>query len=392
MDLLGPDYIKYKTVLNDYARYMHLHGFDGVETPMLEHRSLYLDTVGATSDIVSKELFEVKSMRAELSDTVLRPEGTVSVIRALLNAGQVDAAARLYYAGPMFRYARPQKGRFRQFTQLGCEVVNLSGPEYDAEIIYRAYQWISKYTDFELRINTLANPGSLIQYSRVLSQFFERNREKLRPENANRLPTNPLRLLDQLDEAEKNALENVPDIYDYITAQEREYIDTVLDRLSKLQVDFIRDPHLVRGLDYYRHTVFEFIKDGQAIGGGGRYVFDRGRFGDKASEIHGVGYGLGLERIWPYIPASQIIPIHIIQVTNFEYAMQIGSILTDRGERYNFVYDDFDKCFKLAAKLNAKSIISFDEEHISAGTVNYKTRSGHRRIKVTELVLLDEKC
>jgi histidyl-tRNA synthetase len=263
-------------------------------------------------------------------------------------------------------------------------MVNTDRFEYDVEAIYLAWSWLKKFTGSELRINTLGRSDARKRYREELYKFLLVNKQRLKPENQLRLDINVMRVLDQLS-PEEELIGEMPDIYDFLDEEDKTYFDNTLALLKELSIDFIRDPSLVRGLDYYEQTVFEFIVQGQAIAGGGRYLFDRRRFGESALGIPGVGWGIGLDRLPLDNLSTQELEVHIIHINNYSYANEIISIINQSGGICIPIYGDFSSCFKIASKKNAKSIISYSEIDRNERCINYKTKSGSKRIKIQEL-------
>ena len=384
-DLIGRDYLIYRQFISNFDQTMYLHGFDGIEPSILEHKELYYNTAGETSDIVSKELFLVQPINKESSrHTVLRAEGTLSVIRSLIAGGKIDEKnLRLYYSGPMFRYCRPQKGRFRQFYQLGGEIINSDDPKHDIEVIKLSAEWLNQYCKPVLHINTLGDQESLLRYIEVLKQFLFKKHECLSAINQERLSTNVMRVLDQLSENEKEALgEDFPDIYDYLNKNELDRFEFIISELSKCNISVNRDRYLVRGLDYYRHTVFEFIHDQQAVGGGGRYIFNRTRFDGGKSVVSGAGFGIGLDRICPFGQDIDELTLCIIHGDSYQYSVEIGQKVIQTGLRYKLIYGDIKNCFKIASKSHAKWIITYTTEDIIKKMVHVKNQDEKKYISL----------
>lgn len=278
-----------------------IYGFQEIRTPIFEMSNLFLRTSGETSDIVSKEMyqFEDKGNRS----LALRPEGTAPVIRAFIehHLEQLGNFHKLYYIGPFFRYNRPQRGRFRQFHQFGVEVIGGSPPEQDAEIIqmlWMIYQTLG-IKNITLCINSIGDNATRIKYRSLLKQHLQPNYTKLSAEGQLSFQKNPLRLLDTKNPNDAALLQKLPSILDFLTPESKNHFDQVISLLNMLQIPYTIAPQLVRGLDYYNHTVFEFMTSAlgaqSSIGSGGRYDGLLEFLG--GSNLPSTGFALGIERV-----------------------------------------------------------------------------------------------
>lgn len=288
-DLFGKKYHLYKKISESFEQTMGMYGFERFMMPVMEYASLY-ENVGETSDIVMKEMFYVKTRGLQEGETVvLRPEGTMSCIRHLLNTGQLDQIdIRLFYNEKMFRYNRPQKGREREFIQLGCEVINSDSVYTEAEQLKCIYSFVKSLgIDFKLHLNTTGSRKSLEGYIQVLREFFQQKAEHLSEKNKARLEQNVLRVLDQLSEAEKVSLAmDFPKLLAHVTDEERDRFSTLCSLLKAMEVEFVVDQFIIRGLDYYEGCVFELVTPDYSIAGGGRYRISRKRLGSDSSSLN----------------------------------------------------------------------------------------------------------
>ncbi|MEA3249707.1 MAG: histidine--tRNA ligase [Patescibacteria group bacterium] len=288
------------------------YGFEFIETPILEDTSLFIRSVGIQTDVVEKEMFSFIDRGG--SNVTLRPEGTASVVRAYINHGMLNMPkpVKLYYMGPMFRYERPQHGRYRQHHQFGVEVFGDDNPVLDAEVILLAYLFYK-----EIGIKTLVHINSLgctecrPVYREELVNYFRAKRSQLCEDCKRRLSKNPLRLLDCKEEGCAELKEGAPQIVDSLDDKCKEHLMHVLEYADDLQVPYVLDPHLVRGFDYYTRTVFELMpEEGEgsqvALGGGGRYDTLVEQLGGL--ETPACGFGLGLERAILQMKAQEIEP------------------------------------------------------------------------------------
>lgn len=276
-------------------------GFEEIRTPLFESTDLFRRSSGETSDIVTKEMytFEDKGGRS----MTLRPEGTAPVLRAAIERGIVQKGGnpKLYYLSPMFRYERPQAGRFRQHHQFGVEAIGFSGVELDVEVIDLLLQFYERLglKDLTLHLNSLGDPESRALFRKALVNYLKKHEKNLSEESQSRLVSNPMRILDSKDAADQAILQEAPQILDTLTDGAKKRFDKVQELLKALEIPFQVNPRLVRGLDYYNHTVFEVTCDilgaQNSIGGGGRYDGLIANLGGP--DLPGIGFGCGLERV-----------------------------------------------------------------------------------------------
>ncbi len=302
-DIFG-DYQRYFNFLKKVARHeFRKNGFTRISTPILEPKDLIVRSAGLGSDVVSKELYELRDKKDR--ELVMKPESTPGVLRAYIenNFAEEPQPVYLYYIEPHFRYDRPQKGRYRQFHQVGAEILGEVDPILDAKMIYIGCSMLDglglagKYT---VKINTLGLPKEREKYIIELQSFFEARRHLLDEIDLARLATNPLRLLDSKNEDVKELLKIAPKMTDFLKKESAEFYTKVKEYLDILGVKYTEDHTLVRGLDYYSHTVWEWV-DGSgrtqdSFGGGGRYDGLAKVLGHK-NEIPAVGFAFGAERL-----------------------------------------------------------------------------------------------
>ncbi len=276
-------------------------GYEEIRTPIFEETRLFLRSIGEDSDIVSKEMYSWSDKDG--TGLTLRPELTAPVVRSFIqhNLGTQSPIQRLYYLGPSFRRERPQKGRTRQFHQFGVEAFGSSHPEQDAEIIALAWRILSKCglsDSVTLHLNSIGSPECRSAYRDALKEVIRPNLDQFSETSQHRFKSNPLRILDTKSEKEQNILNDVPSITKFLSADDRIHFDMLQDLLKTLDVSFILNPKLVRGLDYYTQTVFEFTSDAlgaqDALLGGGRYDGLVENLGGKATP--GIGFAAGMER------------------------------------------------------------------------------------------------
>lgn len=278
--------------------------FQRIDTPLFEETALFNRAIGDTTDIIGKELFELKA-RGSGAHYALRPEGTASIVRAYIERGMRSwpKPVKLYYVGPFFRYDRPQAGRWRQFHQFGVEVFGSNMPITDAQIIYVAHVLLQQLglEEYSVHINSLGEAPERKAYLKLLKDHYRRNRQKLCRDCKVRLQTNPLRVLDCKEEKCQQLAATAPRLLDHLAETSRQYFEHVLEFLDNLQIPYTITPSLVRGLDYYTHTVFEFVPTARedapqnSLIAGGRYNGLVKQLGGK--DTSAVGLAGGVERI-----------------------------------------------------------------------------------------------
>lgn len=300
-DIFGPEMAAWHLAERVFRDCSQAYGYEEFRTPVLEHTELFARGIGADTDIVGKEMYTFEDRSGD--SLTMRPEMTASVVRAAIEHSLLrhSPVTRLWYAAPIFRHERPQKGRYRQFHQYGAECLGSPYPESDVEIILLAHDVIKAIgiTQWRLEINTLGTAESRAAYRAALVGYFERHVERLSDDSRRRLQTNPLRILDSKEEADKEIVAHAPRLHDHLDEASRVHFAAVRSMLDAAQVDYVVNPVMVRGLDYYCHTVFEFVTDAlgtqNAIGGGGRYDPLFAMLG--GGDVPAVGFSLGVERI-----------------------------------------------------------------------------------------------
>jgi histidyl-tRNA synthetase len=302
--LLGEEADRLHAVISAFDRVRRLFGFKRVEVPVLERTELFARSLGETSDVVSKEMYTFPD-KSDRSIT-LRPEFTAGIARAFLTEGwQRFLPLRVATDGPVFRYEAPQAGRYRQFHQLDAEIIGIAEPKADVEVLALADQLL-KELDLDavvtLKLNTLGDAASREAWRQRLIAHFKRHESDLSPESVDRLTRNPLRILDSKDPRDRPIVENAPKMQ--LSQEAGDFFDSVKERLDAERIDFDLDPHLVRGLDYYRHTTFEFVTDQlgaqNAVLAGGRYDGLIESLGGPQTPA--VGWAAGIERLAMLLP------------------------------------------------------------------------------------------
>ncbi len=300
-DILPPDSAQWEQLEGKVRALMRRFAFENIRTPILEHTPLFVRGLGQVTDIVEKEMYSFED-RLNGEALTLRPENTAGVVRAVVEHNLLyGGGKRLYYMGPMFRHERPQRGRYRQFHQIGAESLGFAGPEADAELILMAHALWQELGlhDVELQLNSLGQPAERQEHRSALIAHFEQHHAMLDAEAQRRLHLNPLRLLDSKNPAMQGMIETAPRLVDYLGEASRKHLHSVCAILDASGVQYVMNPRLVRGMDYYNLTVFEFVTrrlgSQGTICAGGRYDYLTEQIGGKPAPA--VGWALGVERV-----------------------------------------------------------------------------------------------
>lgn len=326
-DILPPAH-KYHTFLKKVFRHeLRKNGFKRITTPILENKALFLSALWEWTDIVDKELYSL--VDPKWKNLVLKPESTTPIMRAYIENGLVEDTQPvfLYYVEPHFRFDKPQRGKLRQFFQVGAEIIWEADPILDAQLIFIGYKILNKLWlewDFKIKINSLGTPKDRIKYLEELTGFYDNKKHLLTPESLRKLEINPLRLFDTKDEDEKILANEAPKITKSLKKDSREHYTKVKEYLDILWVPYEEDHTLVRGLDYYNHTVWEFIdtswRSKDSFWWGGRYDWLSKKIGHE-EDIPGVGFAFGMERLaqslyekWILLRDKDKIDLYFIQL------------------------------------------------------------------------------
>jgi histidyl-tRNA synthetase len=300
-DVLPAEARRWQRVESATIRTLESFGYEEIRLPLLESTELFSRGLGEATDAVEKEMYNLLDRDGEKLS--LRPEGTASCVRAGLQHGLLfNQTQRLWYRGPMFRYERPQKGRYRQFEQIGAEVFGVAGPDVDAELIQMSamlFRSLGVARELRLELNTLGSGDSRRAYRDALVEYLTPRRDALDVDSQRRLERNPLRILDSKDTATRAVLEGAPTLTDYLDDASKAHFDGLRRLLDALQIGYVVNPRLVRGLDYYTHTVFEWITDALGSQGtvcaGGRYDGLVEQLGGRPTP--GAGFAIGIDRL-----------------------------------------------------------------------------------------------
>ena len=331
-DLYDDDIERIALVENTCLEVFKTFNYKEFRTPVIENKSLFQRSAGETSDIVQKEVYEFEDRNGE--KLCLRPEGTAGLVRALITNGLVsEEIKKFFYIGPMFRYERPQKGRKRQFFQAGVELIGESSSKSDVEVLLIAKTILDKLdVKYCLEINYLGGEKSLDSYRSYLREYLQANKAKFDEKLYSRLQRNPVRAIDSKDENIKEVLKDAKDITNFLSEDEKLSFSETIEALDLLQVEYKINTNLVRGMDYYTGTVFEFTVDSlgaqNAVIGGGRYDNLIEELGGR--KVPAIGFALGIDRLSEIVTiqdANNDIFIGCAEVKSIKYAQYIGCLL-----------------------------------------------------------------
>lgn len=380
------DYLPTETPLwqwveNKVRSVLSAYGYAEIRMPIVESTPLFARAIGEVTDVVEKEMFTFDDRDEE--SLTLRPEGTAGCVRAGIEHGLLyNQEQRLWYMGPMFRYERPQKGRYRQFHQVGVEIFGIPNPEIDAELIAltaRLWKDLGIFDHVTLQLNSIGSLDARKNYRQALVDFLQNHIDILDEDSKRRLTTNPLRILDSKDQRVQEVLNDAPKLHDYLDDESREHFAQLCVLLDSLGIQYEINQKLVRGLDYYNKTVFEWVTS--ALGaqgtvcGGGRYDGLVEQLGGHATS--GVGFAMGLERLVllvqevnPHIELPRAVDLYIVYqgedttIAAFNLAEKLRSELPHLRTMLHCSGGNFKKQFKRADKTGAKLALVIGEEEV----------------------------
>ena len=399
-DILPADSAKWQYVENVARETFKKYNYGEIRTPMFEHYEVISRSVGDTTDIVTKEMYDFHDKGDR--HITLRPEGTAPVVRSYVEnklfAPEVQKPVKVYYIGSMFRYERPQAGRLREFHQLGVECFGSKNPATDVETIAMAYQLFNTLgiKDVTLHLNSLGNTESRLAYRQALIDYLIPRRESLSKDSQRRLDENPLRVLDSKEKEDKVAVENAPSILDYLDEESQAHFDEVRTMLESLNIPYVIDTNMVRGLDYYNHTIFEFIttidKSELTICAGGRYDSLVEYFGGP--ETAGFGFGLGLERLLLVLdkqgitlPVEEGLDVYIAVLGSEANGKALELVQAIRHQGFKAERDYLGRKikaqFKSADAFKAKTVITLGESELESGRVSVKNNTTREEVTVS---------
>ena len=382
-DRHSDDVRKYDFIVDTAKKVFSKYGFERIITPILEETELFRRSVGDETDVVSKEMYEFKDKGNR--SVSMRPEGTAGVVRAYLEAGlhKSDPIVKWFYNGPMYRYEAPQKGRYREFHQVGAEIFGIRSPYLDAEIIRMGCEFLEKLgiTGLTVEINSLGNIESRKKYIEDLKAFMAERLDKLSEDSKKRYEKNPLRALDSKDKGDQEQFKDAPKLYDYLDEESKKYFEDAKKYLELLNIKYVENPKLVRGLDYYSDTVFEIKSDklgAQAtVLAGGRY--DRLLEILDNVKIPAIGFAAGMERIAMLMDEKLVENkengVYVVYFDDTkEYFIKTLEELRKNDIKASFDYNpkSFGAQMKKANKINAEYVLILGEDEQKENVVTLK--------------------
>ena len=390
-DILPGESEKWQTIEQTARKLFDQYQFHEIRTPIFEHIEVISRSVGDTTDIVTKEMYDFHDKGDR--HITLRPEGTAPIVRSFVEnklfGPEHQKPYKVYYMGPMFRYERPQKGRLRQFHQIGVEVFGSDNPATDVETMAMALQFFRELgiKDLRLVINSLGDQETRTAYRQALIDYLTPFKEQLSADSNRRLLENPLRVLDSKDEKDKAVVAEAPSILDYLSETAQKHFEAVTKMLDALNIAYEIDSNMVRGLDYYTHTIFEIMSDDPKMGAqsticaGGRYNQLVAELGGP--ETAGFGFAMGFERLLMILEAQGITlaaqkplnayVVSLGEATNIEALQIVQSIRQAGFSAERDVMNRKAKAqFKTADKLNAQLVLTIGETELANGVVNVK--------------------
>ncbi|HLI19949.1 MAG TPA: histidine--tRNA ligase [Stellaceae bacterium] len=390
-DLLPDAHRRHRAVIDTARRIAERYGYHEIATPIFEFTEVFARPIGETTDIVSKEMYTFTDRGGE--EITLRPEYTAGIVRSVLSNGLTQSLPlKFFAAGPMFRYERPQKGRFRQFHQIDVELIGAARPTADIELISLGAEILDalgvlKHTVLEL--NTLGDGASRSAYRAALVEFYNGHRADLSEDSLRRLEANPLRILDSKDEGDKRINAGAPSFADYLTPEAKQFFDEVCRGLSALGIAYQLNPRLVRGLDYYCHTAFEFVTT--ALGaqgtvlGGGRYDGLMKVMGGP--ETPGVGWAAGIERLALLIeeppPPPRAIALVPLGDQAETLALQLAQTLRRAGLYVELGYSgNLSRRMQRANKIKARAAVILGDNEIAKEVATVRDLDSGEQIEV----------
>ena len=390
-DLLPAEQRRHRHVAETARAIASRYGYAEIATPIFEFTEVFSRPIGAATDIVQKEMYTFQDRGGD--EITLRPEYTAGIVRAVLSNGLTQSLPlKLFASGPMFRYERPQKGRFRQFHQIDIELLGVAQPSGDVEVIALGADILDALGVLamtELELNTLGDLESRQSYRAALVAYYEKRVDELSEESRRRLERNPLRILDSKEASDKRVNEEAPLFDAYLTADARKFFDAVREGLERLGIAYRLSPRLVRGLDYYCHTAFEFVT--QALGaqgtvlGGGRYDGLMGVMGGP--ETPGVGWAAGIERLALLVAEPPPDPRAIAIVPLGELAEAEAQKLAHALRRAGFVVDlgysgNLRRRLSRADKIAARAAIIIGEDELARGAASLRDLDSGQQVEV----------
>ena len=406
-DFYGEDASVYRYIADTFANICDLNNYSFIKTPTFESTNLFHRSVGETTDIVTKETYDFKDRGDR--DLTLKPEGTAGVVRAVIENklyANTNNYLKYYYMDSMFRYERPQAGRFREFVQFGVEVFGNHSPYIDAEIINLGVKFLEelKLENISIKINNLGSKEERENYRNALVKYFKQYESEMCEDCKLRLEKNPLRILDCKKDSDKDFIKNSPKISDYLGEESEAYFKELLECLDSLEIKYEIDETLVRGLDYYDYAVFEFMTNNETLEGAST-ICAGGRYNNLVKnldgpDLSGCGFAVGVERLMSIIktldlvPNSDTVDVYVAPIgeNNTADALLIGTNLKDCGFKCEIDYRNTNLKNKLAtaSKINSKYTVIIGDEEIKNYTVILKDMATKEEKTISINNLADE--
>ena len=389
-DLLGEEQRRHAHVIDTARRVAALYGLDEWTTPIFEDTRVFARSLGDTSDVVSKEMYTFDDRGGE--SVTLRPENTAGICRALVTNGLTQSLPqKVFYAGPMFRYERPQKGRYRQFTQIGAELLGPGEPLADAEVIACGWAILQALgiDGVVLELNTLGDAESRAAYRAALVGHFTTSAGELSEDSRRRLAANPLRILDSKDEGDRRLIVDAPRMAGHLTNAAHAFYDQVRRHLDAFGVPFRENPLIVRGLDYYNHTAFEFVTE--RLGAQGT-VMAGGRYDGLVEQMGGpstpaVGWAAGVDRLAMLLdtPPAVAAPVVVVPMGDMAEPVCVGVLqsLRQAGIRAEMAYrGNLKRRMERANKLSARAAVLIGDDELDRGVAQVKDLATGAQVEV----------
>lgn len=391
VDLLDKEARKYLFLNNYVNELMLLYNYDFIKVPTFEVSELYKRGVGESTDIVNKETYDFVD-KGERNMT-LRPEFTAGVVRSYIENKEYasNKLKKYYYFGSCFRYERPQSGRLREFTQFGVEVIGVKSAVVDAEVINMAYKFISGLgiDGIKVKINTLGDAESRSKYKEVLKEYLEEDKDNLCDICKERLERNPLRILDCKYDGERDYIKNAPRTLEYLNEESANYFEEVKKCLEVLGIPYVLDSSLVRGLDYYSHTVFEIVLEDDSLGpastlcGGGRYDKLVNLLGGP--DVAAVGFAMGIERIMGMLSDSfdKKVDVYVMNLTKM-HVLPLVNEIRDNGYIVETDYSgkNMKGQWKIVDEVNPDVVLIVGEDEVNGGVITVKDNATKEQVTV----------
>lgn len=403
VDLFGSKGRLYNNIEMYTYDYMKLNNFEYIKVPTFESSNLFKRGVGEGTDIVNKETYDFIDKGGR--EMTLRPEFTAGVVRSYIENKEYsfNRLKKYYYFGSCFRYERPQNGRLREFTQFGVEVIGAKNPRLDSDLIYMAYKYLEGLgiKNLKVKINTLGDNESRNKYKEILKEYISKDYDNLCDLCKDRYFRNPLRILDCKYDGNRDYIKNAPKTIDYLNEESINYFNSVKESLTELGIDYEVDTTLVRGLDYYTHTVFEIVSSDESLSlasticGGGRYDNLVGMLDGPSTPA--VGFAIGIERIVAALECDEdskfynSIDVYIMNLTDDVFAYKLNNDLRNNGYISDICYENknMKQQWKLVDEINPNFVVIVGEDELAGGYVTIKDNKTKEQVSIKNDEVID---